>query len=125
MPLYEYECRSCERRRTEFRQVDQRHDAPECHGRSMALVICPPQVVADIPGYVSPVSGKWIEGRAARKADLAATNSRPWEGFAAEKKEAERRKAHAEQKFDQKIEAAARQAFHELPPAKRRALETP
>jgi len=33
-------------------------------------------VVSDIPGYVSPASGKWIEGRAARKEDLKATGSR-------------------------------------------------
>ena len=125
MPLYEYECRACDHRVTEFRQVDQRHDAPECHGRAMSIVICAPSVVADIPGYQSPTTGKWIEGRAARREDLKASNARPWEGFAAEKAEADKRKRESDAKFEQKIESAARAAFHALPPAKRRVLETP
>ena len=125
MPLYEYECRACNHRVTEFRQVDQRHDAPECHGRAMAIVICAPSVVADLPGYQSPTTGKWIEGRAARREDLKASNARPWEGFAAEKAEADKRKREIESKSDAKLETQVRAAYHQLSPAKRRALETP
>lgn len=29
-----------------------------------------PTVLSDIPGYVSPATGKWVEGRVARKEDL-------------------------------------------------------
>lgn len=125
MPLYTYSCGECGAERDEFRQVSERHDAPICHGRAMSIVICAPAVRGDLPGYESPVTGKWIEGRAARRADLKASNSRPWEGFSVEKAEADKRKREADAKFDQKIEAAARQAYHALPPAKRRALETP
>ena len=39
-----------------------------------------PFVWSDLPGYVSPVSDvgapKWVEGRAARREDLARTNCR-------------------------------------------------
>ena len=91
----------------------------------MSIVIFPPAVQADIPGYVSPTTGKWIEGRAARRDDLKRSNARPWEGFAAEKSEAQKRLREAEQKADRKIEEAARRAYHALPPAQRRALENP
>lgn len=33
-------------------------------------------VWSDLPAYRSPVTGAWIEGRAARREDLARTNSR-------------------------------------------------
>lgn len=38
--------------------------------------ICLPYIRSDLPGYVSPVTGKWIEGRAARREDLARTGCR-------------------------------------------------
>jgi hypothetical protein len=82
-----------------------------------------PAVVGDLPGYVSPVTGLWIEGRKARREDLKRSNSRPYEGFAAERKEAERRVAYDEQKRDRKLEAVVRRAYHELPPRQRRILE--
>lgn len=123
MPLYEYECPECEGRTTEFRHVDQRHDAPSCHGRTMTLVIGPPIVQGDLPGYVSPTTGRWIEGRAARRDDLARSDARPWEGFKAEKAEAMKRLKEAEKKSDQKLDATVRETWNSLSPAKRRILE--
>lgn len=32
--------------------------------------ICAPRITPDTPGYLSPVSGQWIEGRRARREDL-------------------------------------------------------
>lgn len=34
-----------------------------------------PQVIPDIEGYQSPIDGKWIEGRRARRYDLERSNS--------------------------------------------------
>lgn len=124
MPLYRYGCRSCGAERDEFRLVSERHDAPACHG-PMFIVICPSAVVADLPGYQSPTTGRWIEGRAARRDDLKRSNARPWEGFEQEKKEAQKRLADREAKSDAKLEKVIRETYHALPPAKRRALETP
>lgn len=124
MPLYAYQCEHCGRREDAFRSVDDRDNGPDCHGR-MAKIILPSQVQADIPGYVSPVSGKWIEGRAARRDDLARSNCRPWEGFDQEKREAQRRQAYTDAKIDAHLEDCARQAYHELSPEKRKILETP
>lgn len=79
-------------------------------------------VIPDLPDYQSPVSGLVVSGRRQRRNDLARTNSRPWEGMAAERKEAARRKAYADQKSDACLEVAARRAFHQLSPDKRRVL---
>jgi hypothetical protein len=124
MPLYRYACGECGAERDEFRLVDERHDAPACHG-PMSIVICPAAVQADLPGYQSPTTGRWIEGRAARRDDLKRSGARPWEGFDQEKKEAQKRLAEREAKSDAKLEKVIRESFHQLPPAKRRALETP
>lgn len=80
-------------------------------------------VVPDLPGYVSPVTGLWVEGRKARRDDMARTGSRPWEGFAQEHKESERQRAYTEQRQDQRLEVATRAAYHQMPPDKRRILE--
>jgi hypothetical protein len=34
-----------------------------------------PQVIPDIDGYQSPIDGKWVEGRRARRYDLERSNS--------------------------------------------------
>lgn len=125
MPLYRYECRRCGREDDAFRLVDERHNGPTCHGQVMSIVICAPAVQADLPGYQSPTTGKWIEGRAARREDLKRSGARPYEGFAVEKREADKRKAEREAKDDAVLEKKVREAYHQLPPDKRRALETP
>jgi hypothetical protein len=56
-----------------------------------------PQLMSDLPAYFSVASGKWVEGRSARRDDLARTGCRevdPSEGpkFCNTKKWAERLK---------------------------------
>jgi hypothetical protein len=81
-----------------------------------------PTVWGDLPGYESPVTGKWIEGRAARREDLARTGCRPYEGRDQEVKEAARHRAYAEQKFEQRLDEAAHRAVNYLSSDARRAL---
>ena len=90
----------------------------------MSRIISAPAVVADLPGYESPTTGRWIEGRAARRDDLKRSGARPYEGFAVEKREADKRRAEREAKSDAKLEKVIRETYHQLPPDKRRALET-
>ena len=125
MPLYSWACEKCGRTEDGFRSVAERHDSPTCHGRRMGIVISLASVVVDLPGYQSPTTGRWIEGRAARRDDLKRSNARPWEGFEQENKEAQKRLAEREAKSDAKLEKVIRETYHALPPAKRRALETP
>lgn len=80
-------------------------------------------IMDDLPGYVSPVTGLWVEGRRQRREDLKRTDSRPYEGREQELKEAARRTKYQEQKLDASLTKAASEAFYQLPPQKRRLLE--
>ena len=83
-----------------------------------------PMVIPDLPGYQSPVTGLWVEGRKARREDLKRTGSRPWEGMASERREAERQRQYAEKQADSRLEGAVRRAYLGLSPEKRRILES-
>lgn len=80
-------------------------------------------VQPDLPGYQSPVTGLWVEGRKQRREDLKRTGSRPWEGREQEQKEADRRRAYDEQASDRRLDESARRAYYQLSPEKRRLLE--
>ena len=82
-----------------------------------------PMVIPDLPGYQSPVTGLWVEGRRQRRNDLAKSGARPWEGMQQERAEADRRKAYAEQKSEASLDRTVRQPYYALSPEKRRALE--
>lgn len=80
-------------------------------------------VQPDTPGYQSPVTGLWVEGRKQRREDLKRTGARPWEGREQEQKEANRRRAYEEQEQDRRLDEVARRSFYQLDPSKRRILE--
>jgi putative FmdB family regulatory protein len=121
MPTYEYECPACGRTASAFRHVDQRHDGPECHGQ-MDKLISRPMVVTDLPGYQSPVTGKWIEGKKARTEDLKRTGSRPWEGMDVEKREAAKARNEADAKLDAVMEAGIMNTLSHMDSVKQKAL---
>lgn len=81
-----------------------------------------PTVFGDLPGYQSPTTGLWVEGRKQRREDLVRSGCRPWEGKEQEVKEAARHKAEIEKRADKTAEKAAWQAWYSLPPDKRRKL---
>lgn len=81
-----------------------------------------PLVIGDLPSYQSPVTGKWVDGRAQRREDLKRTGSRPWEGKAQEMKEAARQRQYTEQHMERSLHETAMRTFYELPPSKRRIL---
>jgi hypothetical protein len=74
-----------------------------------------PDIMPDLPGYESPIDGRWIEGRKARREDLKRSNSRPWEGLEQEKREKARYWAEQERKTDQLAEKLAHRAWAEAP----------
>lgn len=74
-----------------------------------------PAVWDDLPGYESPVTGLWIEGRKARREDLKRTGSRPYEGREQEMKEAARVRARNDAQADRIAERLAHQAWANAP----------
>lgn len=81
-----------------------------------------PMVLPDTPGYVSPVTGLWVEGRRQRREDLKRSGSRPWEGLEQERKEAARAKACEAAKVEKRLEEAVMTTWYAMPPDKRRRL---
>ena len=82
-----------------------------------------PLIIKDLPGYQSPVTGLWVEGRRQRREDLKRTGCRPWEGREQELKEASRRQSYEEQKRETALDRAAHEVFYQLPPSKRDILK--
>jgi hypothetical protein len=72
-------------------------------------------IMADLPGYQSPVSGKWIDGRKARREDLARTQCRPYEGREQEQKEIDRQRQYDERRLDKRADELAHRAWAEAP----------
>lgn len=74
-----------------------------------------PEVWDDLPGYESPIDGRWVEGRRARREDLKRHGCRPYEGREQEEREAKKYRAEQERKLDQLAEKMAHRAWAEAP----------
>lgn len=81
-----------------------------------------PRVQGDLPGYESPVSGKWIEGRKARREDFKRTNTREWEGLGSEQRAAAEIHKDREKRSEAKLTESAHRAWAEAPSDVRRIL---
>jgi hypothetical protein len=79
--------------------------------RSQALHFIQP----DLPGYESPIDGRWVEGRKARREDLLRSGCRPYEGREQEQKEAMKVQAARERELDHLAEKMAHRAWAEAP----------
>lgn len=82
-----------------------------------------PAVFGDLPGYQSPVTGKWVEGKRARRDDLARTHSRPYEGRETETQIANAYRAEQDRKLDQKIERQVADVWQHSPERVRRVFK--
>jgi len=79
-------------------------------------------IMPDLPGYQSPTTGLWVEGRKQRREDLKRSGCRPYEGFEQESKEANKYRAEQSARLDQKLYEAAARSYYELSPRKREIL---
>ena len=123
MPCYESVCLACGKTHEYYQTSSRCHETPECCGqRTEKRIFTAPYGVVDIPAYVSPVSGKWINSRKERTEDLKRTNSRPWEGLEQEQKEAARQKAYQEAAEDKALEKTVVDAWKTLTPEKQAIL---
>lgn len=69
----------------------------------------------DLPGYESPATGEWVEGRKARREDLKRSGCRPYEGREQEAKEAQKLKQAEAARLDQLAEKMAYRAWDAAP----------
>lgn len=81
-----------------------------------------PFVMGDLPSYQSPIDNRWIDGRAARREDMARNNCRPWEGMAQERKEAARRAEYQSQQVDRQLSAVVERSLMQISEGSRRIL---
>lgn len=79
-------------------------------------------VLPDTPEYHSPIDGRLVSGRKERRADMARSGSRPWEGLEQEKKEAARQRQYKEDKQRQIIKQMIESKVREMPESQRREL---
>lgn len=121
MPIYEYRCREghgFER----YLPLAEYAEPQTCEcGAESQKVLSAPLVVADLPGYPSPVDGRWIEGKRARREDLARHNCVPYEPSM--KDDQARRLKAANEAIDRKVDEHVESEIARMPARKREKLE--
>ena len=86
MPIYEYKCPHCETRYQEIKKIEDRLDSPVCCNEKTKQVITAPPMVNESflgstknPGYISPLSEKWISTKKQRNDEMKEFNVVPKE----------------------------------------------
>lgn len=79
MPLYTSKC-SAGHKEDFWAKIDARDIARQCAcGLPSLRVLAAPALRPEIPSYQSPIDGRWIDSRAARREDLARSGSMEWD----------------------------------------------
>lgn len=118
MPLHDFQCA----RGHTFEFWEKPKDLQQfrlCHCGMLArkVFLAPPLIANDLPGYISPATGAWIEGRVAREEDLRRSGCRPYE--VGERQEFIRRKQAEEAQLDSAIEQTVDETISQMPVVKR------
>jgi putative FmdB family regulatory protein len=113
MPVYEYGCAWGHRFDVwkKVAELDRVEACPVC-GASASRRISLPMVAVDYQGYVSPSTGKWVEGKGAHIEDLKRSGCRiyePGETEAYIKNLPKRNEQLAEKAIDKAVNAAAQE----------------
>lgn len=125
MPVYVAQCPGCERTAEYVRCIAEHFKAPKCDGCGVQMqqILTPVRGFVDMPAYRSPIDGREVRGRAARREDLKRNNCRPYEGREQEEKVAAKHRAEQEKKFDEKLTDELSAGYETLSADKRAALE--
>lgn len=115
MPLYSYVCTNCGKKDRRFLPVSRYKEPQECKtpgclsGVPMTKIVEAPAVVGDYEGYISPATGKWVEGRRQHHEDLKRSGCRILEpGESSQEMEKTRqRQARVEKEIDDAVERTA------------------
>lgn len=114
MPIYEYKCTGCAKKFDAFLKLAdyaQIQTCPDCcHWGDK--VLSAPAVFGDLPGYESPATGQWVEGRKARNEDMKRSGCVEYEKGM---REQNARKREEHQKADEKkLEEVVGQVYKEI-----------
>lgn len=122
MPIYTYSCRGCGSRFERYLPMALCSSLVihDCAGVGQKIFL-PPMVRGDLPGYTSPIDGRWIEGRRARLEDLRRHSCRPYEP--GEKEQNERARVQANAALDARVDETVERAFDAMPTRKKELLE--
>lgn len=122
MPTYDYKCATCGRGREVILRLSELDSLVKClHCQSeMNRQVSAPRIVTDYPGYVSPVTGRWVEGRAAHREDLAVSGCRILEPGEREAYEQASRRRDLD--LDRKVDGSVEEFIATTTPEKRDAL---
>lgn len=114
MPLYDFRCSAhgVFDGYAPMSRCSEPQACPVCGEMSEKVIVRAPRVFGDYEGYVSPASGKWIEGRKARERDFEETGTRPYE--VGEWRTNVLRRAQAEQELDAEIDETVERTIGEL-----------
>lgn len=120
MPIHDYVCR-CGVRESRFCKVADLEVAQLCVcGKVMERKISAPMVAGDLQPYLSPVDGREISGRRARKEDLLRNNCVEYEPSFREY--TTRAKARDEEKLERAVEETVDAEISRMPARKREKL---
>lgn len=119
MPLYEYRCPECRAEQSEFRSVDERDNAPECHGPMRRILTVPMAFVREV-NYQSPTDGRPITSLKAHQEELARTNCVVYEPGI--KQDQERNEKRREEALERNIAATVEKEIAAMPTRKRERL---
>jgi len=121
MPIYDYLCEdghAFER----FLKLSEYAAAQVCAcGAASTKQLSAPVVIADLPGYQSPVDGKWVQGKRARREDLARNNCVPYDPEM--KADYMKRIELSNAAIDAKVDAHVEAEVARMPARKRERLE--
>lgn len=124
MPLYEYKCECCGFKQTRFLPLERYQEpqycrTPNCANNgilessvSMTKLVAAPAVQADYPGYISPATGQWVEGRKAHIEDLKRSGCRVFEP--GEREQSAKKAQERQQKLEKEIDVAVEQTAAQL-----------
>lgn len=117
MPTYAYRCENGHAFDRYLKLADYAQPQTcEC-GAAATKVICAPMIQPDIPGYTSPIDGRWIGSRTARRDDLRRHNCVEYEPSM--KEESARRRAREDAALDAKIDEHVEREIYAMPAVKR------
>lgn len=124
MPIYEYWCPKCAERFEAVHAVadylaETLHEV--CGTLGEKRIFTPQLVCDDLPGYLSPVTEQWVEGKRARREDLKRSGCRPYDP--GEKEEFVRRRAREDAALDRSIDEHVEASVSTMPARKRELLE--